>query len=257
MYKKLMILILLLPLVYAHSFVIEENGNALAILELEGDGVINIEIPSDVEEMIVKGGLYFIENSSASIWMTGKATAIYRTAMLTSKADGLWSFTSNLPFDGDVVVNMPNEAKIIKTTPNAKVMRTNFTKLLWDDAGHVQVVYRFPETKASKSNGKNPFLMIFGIIMLLAFAILIGKLVLSKRSKKPEVIKTLSNNERKLVTIMLESGAIKRARLEKKSKLAKSSLASTLKNLERKKIIMIDKTYAAHTIKFTRWFDEL
>jgi len=258
MYKKLVMLILLMPFAYAleHSFVVEENGNALAILEIEGDGVINIQIPTDVQEMIVKGGLYFIENSSASIWMTGAATAIYRTAMLTSKADGVWSFTSSIPFDGDVTVSMPSEAKIVKTTPNAKIMRTNFTKLIWEDVGHVQVVYKFPEVKTKTANA-NPFPMFFGLAMLALFAIFIGKLVLNKRSKKPEVIKTLTANERKIVNIMLESGAIKRAKLEKKSKLAKSSLANTLNNLERKKIIMIDKTYVAHTIKFTRWFDEL
>ena len=53
-------------------------------------------------------------------------------------------------------------------------------------------------------------------------------------SKKENVIKTLSHNERKIVWNLINNkGQMRRNQLERETKMAKSSLANTLNNLEK------------------------
>jgi len=71
-------------------------------------------------------------------------------------------------------------------------------------------------------------------------------------------MKTLSKNEDKAITLLAASnGEMKRNLLERKSGLAKSSLASCLNMLERKNIVEVDKTSVVHFVRFTEWFKEL
>ena len=56
---------------------------------------------------------------------------------------------------------------------------------------------------------------------------------------------------------MINEGRMKRSKLERESGVSKSSLAASLKNLERKKIIEVDRTYASHYVRFTEWFNGL
>lgn len=72
------------------------------------------------------------------------------------------------------------------------------------------------------------------------------------------LMKTLSENERKVIGLLSAgNGEMKRNILERKSGLAKSSLASCLNMLERKKVLEIDKTSVVHFVRFTGWFREL
>jgi len=50
---------------------------------------------------------------------------------------------------------------------------------------------------------------------------------------------------------------MKRNKLERESKISKSSLANSLNNLEKKNILEIDKTYVVHTVKISDWFNKL
>ncbi|MFH1225010.1 MAG: hypothetical protein V1676_04365 [Candidatus Diapherotrites archaeon] len=71
-------------------------------------------------------------------------------------------------------------------------------------------------------------------------------------------MKALSENERKVISLLASAGGeMKRNILERKSGLAKSSLASCLNMLERKNVVIIDKTSTTHFIRFTDWFKEL
>lgn len=71
-------------------------------------------------------------------------------------------------------------------------------------------------------------------------------------------MKALSENERAVIVLLSSnSGEMKRNLLERKSGLAKSSLASCLNMLERKNVVVIDKTSTTHYIRFTDWFKDL
>jgi uncharacterized membrane protein len=77
-------------------------------------------------------------------------------------------------------------------------------------------------------------------------------------ANKRVIIKTLPKNEESIVSLLLQnSGSLKRSMIEKQSKIAKSSLAGSLANLERKNIIEVDRTNTTHFVKFTKWFEEL
>lgn len=281
MNKKWVLLqiILLIPIASAldsnYNIIVEENGNSLVIIELEGEGLINIPLPEDVNDVRVKGALYAVKNNSVdiSIGSTQKAIVLYKTSMLTTKQDN-WNFKINLvnTQKEKVTLAIPKEAVILETHPGALIESLNYTKLIWE--GHIQsieVEYEFPEVevitlediekkKESKSNMLFiPVIFLFFIIILI-LSLIITKSIkkTKKKSSKPNIIKTLSKNESLIVKILIDNkGEMKRNILEKNSKLAKSSLANTLNNLERKKIIEIDKTFTTHFIKFTRWFDEL
>ena len=79
-----------------------------------------------------------------------------------------------------------------------------------------------------------------------------------KLKNRQNILKTLPANENKITRILIENnGGIKRSKLERLSGISKSSLAASLKNLERKKIIQLDKTYKSHYVRLTKWFDEM
>ena len=72
------------------------------------------------------------------------------------------------------------------------------------------------------------------------------------------VIRAASSGEATVLRIMLKHhGHIKRNALERESELSKSSLASVLKNLERKKLLEIDRTFFVHHVSLSDWFRNL
>jgi uncharacterized membrane protein len=82
------------------------------------------------------------------------------------------------------------------------------------------------------------------------------RLVLSE--EKQNVLKALTGNEIKVVTLLLENrGGMKRNDLERKSGVPKSSLASTLHNLEQRNIVRVNKEYTVHYVELTEWFKSL
>jgi len=270
MNKKLLLLLLLLliPITSAidsnYNIIVEENGNCLVIIEFNGKGLVNLPLQEDVNNVKIKGALYTLNNKSIdiSIGSTGKAVALYKTSMLTSKQKGTWSFKIGLIETDNKKVNIaiPKNARIIETTPPATIEALNYTKLIWDtDIKNIEIKYSFPETETvSLEDEKEPKSLIIISIITAIITLLVVILIINKKSNKQNIIKTLSKNESIIVNILIKhKGEIKRNKLEKISKLAKSSLANTLNNLEKKNIIKIDKTYTTHFIKFTRWFNGL
>ncbi len=74
---------------------------------------------------------------------------------------------------------------------------------------------------------------------------------------KANLLKTLSDNERKVMGLIMPSNGLKRNELERKTGLAKSSLASTLSQLEKKKLITVRKETNVHFVEPSDWFKGL
>jgi len=262
--------------VLEYYIIIEENGNSIVIITMYGKGLVTIPLQEDVNDVRVKGGLYMIENGSVdvSIGSTEKAVLLYKTGLLTTRKGNLWNFNMSLTGleKGEITVVMPNSTKIKNTEPSAFIESGEFTKLMWmGNPQSVFIEYSFEDVPLGgfltseesrvgvRSFNLTPVLVSGGMGVLAMIIIFVKKRWKVLRMKNKEnIMRTLATNEKKIVSILLESnGGMKRSRLEKKSGIAKSSLASALKNLEKKNIIEVDKTYRSHYVKFTKWFDEL
>lgn len=265
-----------------YSVIVEDNGNALVIIELSGSGLITIPLEEDVMGVKVKGALFTKEKNSidVSIGSTKSAVALYKTAFLTSKHGKEWELLMDLVNMNSMSMTLPKEAIVTETSPAAMIETGNFTTLFWDEmVDKIEVKYHFPEEiieipilyddeteNDEKNEGLNILLVSSFILIILLVFVVIILFVFHKgkkgdkevKSNKENIIKTLSNNEKVVVNLLLENdGGIRRNDLEKRSRLAKSSLANTLNILEKKKILEIDKTYTTHYVKFTSWFNEL
>ena len=240
----------------------KENGQALVIVTVTGVGLYRLPLQSDVQDIKVKGALYNIENNTAllSIGSTGKAVMLYKTDTLTTKRGDRWTLQLESTLsNSSVTLYLPKTAVIIRTNPQALVEDSDFKKVSWQgNLSVLEVDYRFADQEATS----DPSWLYAGAVALGAMSVLAVNLAIKHKKNsgknKVNLVKTLSENEALVVNILQQnSGQIKRSRLEKLSKIAKSSLASTLKNLERKKIVEVDRTFTTHLVKTTKWFDEL
>jgi len=69
------------------------------------------------------------------------------------------------------------------------------------------------------------------------------------------VMKVLSYNEVVIVrTLLFHKGMLRRNEIAKGTGISRSSLSNALRKLEEKKVVEIDRTFRAHTIKLTDWF---
>ncbi|MBD3310462.1 hypothetical protein GF351_04540 [Candidatus Woesearchaeota archaeon] len=271
----LLMLLMLLPAAHAQSavydIIVEENGDSAVILQIEGKGTFNIPLPLDVSNPTVKGGLYLqAENGiDVSVPNTEKAMIVYRTSLLTSKRGEQWTFDTELPDleSNEITVSLPPNAIIVATEPSGSISQDmKYLKINWNLEGNdtIKAVYTFGEEPLDITR-YDTFLII--LIAVMVFVIFFLVFLLVKRGKgkpqkmdkaKQHIMKTLSKNEAILLSLLLENeGGLKRNKLEKQSRLAKSSLASTLNSLERKNIIRVDKTYTVHYIELTDWFKSL
>jgi len=243
-----------------YYMIIEDNGNALVSVTITGSGLYSIPIPSDVDDILVRGALYILngDHIDVSIGETEQAVILYTSSMHTSKTGDEWRFTMDL---GDlenmsITVLMPEDTNIISTTPEAFIQSGEVTEVYWSDAETIEIVYQFEKGIESQWDWK-PFYLIGAVIVIAG-----AGYIYSRRnphiSKKESVIKTLSENEKKIVHVLIENkGIMKRSKVEKSTGISKSSLAVSLKNLEKKKILIIDKTYPVHSVKLTEWFNGL
>ncbi len=267
---------LLVPLVRStnldYYIIVEENGNSLAIITFHGNGLVNIPVQEDVEEVKVKGALYRLNDDSVdiSIGSTEEAVLLYQTKLLTEKEGDTWRFRMNLTGleKNEVVVVMTNKTVIKNTEPAVFIENRDLLKLIWEDSpDDVLIEYSYVigdvDEIVDSQNPEEKSTMKYGLIIIVSCGIFmtISMILYFKkktRKNKQNIMKTLPENENKIVSIILENkGEIKRSKLERKSDIPKSSLASALKNLERKKIVELDRTYKSHYVKFTKWFNEL
>ncbi len=244
--------------------IVEENGNALIVITINSSGLYEIPVQGDVEVVDVTGALYILEGRTleVSIGSTEKAVIIYQTSMLTNKNESLWSFTIELARgEKAVTVAMPPHTIVTETEPNAMIESGKIIKLHWNGGiDEVYAEYYFPPG-IQLSYGTEFIYILTGIALASILAVYFTHKYSKRRitiNKRDSVIRTLSMNEKNIITTMLESqGGMKRSHLERKTGISKSSLAATLKNLERKKIIEVDRTFASHYVKFTEWFNGL
>lgn len=248
-----------------YYFIIEENGNTIVGITFYGSGEITIPIQEDVETLNLEGGLYIMENNTITIAIgsTEKAVLVYQTNLLTEKFGEDWRFSADFEEETEkkIIVAMPKETIVKQTNPSANVESGGFIKLTWTNPKNIIVDYSFLVTPLNKKTNNEIYYIIVGILTLTLISVLfyLSKYKKHKISARQEqLLQTLTDNERKIIELMLASKKpVKRSFIEKKLELAKSSLAATLNNLERKKILEIDRTFSSHFIKLTEWFKKI
>lgn len=253
-----------------YQIIIEDNGNSIVIMTINSDGVVSVPLPGDVEEVMVKGALYLMNDSGVEISMGSieEAILLYTTSLLTSKNGSEWAFELTLAEAGNVTIAMPENTMVLDTEPQALMESGEFLQLHWENASQVSLSYYFdgPGPGALEESGPgvtgnmpaDPTWIALpgaGIIAALGAVLYFRR---PRMSKKQSIIKIMSPNDRKIVKLLMENkGEIKRSVLEGRSGISKSSLSASLQNLERKKIVEVDRTFYSHHVRFTRWFNEL
>jgi uncharacterized membrane protein len=235
---------------------VEENGNAVIAITFYGEGEITIPLPEDVSELTVEGGLYIMEEKEAiiAIGTTEKAAVLYKTAMLTQKSGEEWSFFMDVEnvTDKTVIIALPSSTVIKNTNPGASIESGEITKIHLENPEEISISYSFPPTFESENQDYALVNLFVGLAIL---AIIITVFYVMKNRKKVKLkqrhfLQTLSENESRVVELLLSARkALKRNFIEKKLGIAKSSLAATINNLERKGILEVDRTYSTHIIK--------
>lgn len=248
--------------------IIEDNGNVVVTISMEGSGLITVPVQEDVEEINVEGALYIKENDSIeiSIGDTEEAFILYTTSMLTSKSGNEWNFDMPLANSEnlEVTVAMPKDTNIMLTEPNAVIESGEILQLHWyGDMDEIGIKYYFDTDIGEIPEDAGNVLYSMGLLFTTA-VVIAGIFIHMKRrkirriGKKQNIMNTLPPNEVDIVqTLMDNGGAMKRSVMERKLDIAKSSLAASLKNLERKNILEVDRTSASHYVRFTEWFNEL
>ncbi len=272
-----------------YNIVVNDAGDSLVLLNIQGSGEINIPLPLDAANPEVSGALYVPAENGIDILIgpTGKASVAYDTSLLTAKSAGKWIFDLDLVkwMGKKVTVLLPPNAEITSTNPRGAIEQlSDSKKIIWDldqYAEKVSANYVLSERAPSKPALISPILLgvlaiVFVGIIALAYArprLLPKQKVEKKRivqrpavierkplvtREKQNVLKTLTENELKIVnTLISNSGSIKRNKLERETQMAKSSLASALANLERRNVVQIDRTYTVHTVELSDWFRKL
>ena len=266
----LFFVILIVPSVFAiemkYDFVVEDNGDSLVIIELTGSGLVNIPTQNDVNEIKVKGALYKLNDNSidVSIGSSEKAYVLYQTSYLTKKEGTNWFFSVDNINASIANVALPPNTNVLTTKPNAFIQSGNYTKIMFSNTKDIDIEYKFTSNIVD-DNVEEPDDMNIGVYILfltVGIIFIVSIMIISKFNKKisnkKNILKTLSKNEKLIFQTLVDNqGSMRRSDLERATKLAKSSLANTLNNLEIKNYLEIDKTHTTHFIKLKRWFHEL
>ncbi len=146
----------------------------------------------------------------------------------------------------------------------------NHTRLSWNltDQTKIYVTYRFVESDIQSEPGttihidSQTMMLSAGIGVSILIALIVAAIAayvnLKRRQKRllmGKMMGVLSGNEYMVVDILLKKGGgLKRAEVERASGLSKSSLAAVVNNLERKKVISVDRTYTSHYLEVRESF---
>ncbi|MFH1590563.1 MAG: hypothetical protein ABIC95_01410 [archaeon] len=269
----------------AYTILVDDSGEALVLITMSGTGLHTLELPEDVDDVRVKGALYLIENGTLelSIGSAEEAAVLYKTALLTEKRVG-WQVGMGLleSADSSVTLHLPPDVVVEETDPRAFVEDGDYTTISW--AGPLSafsVSYAFPvaddplppiqdtpiilpDPESEPDSKTDSFFTPLVVAMVLISAIIIVTLgiILWRRQNSAEnkrnVLKTLPKNEGAIIkALSAAGGGLRRNELERKSGIAKSSLASSLHNLEKKSIVEIDRTHTTHYVSLTEWYKQL
>lgn len=248
-----------------YRYSVQQTGETEVFIQTER--TLQIKLPADVTEPFVTEG----KLSATALVPTGTATLKYTTSYYTRKQDGVWYFKTEVKSPNTIKLTLPQSVHVVLSEPRAQLEKEENWTLNWQNtSGTIEVAYvRTNQAETSIAPASKSFEFSYSalILILLGFAViyLATRQRKNKERTKPDltegqmnVIRAANPNEATALTLLLRhNGHMKRNILEKESKLSKSSLASTLKNLERKNIVEIDRSFFVHYIKLTDWFKDL
>ena len=258
-----------------YYIILEDNGDSVVIMNVYGNGTVSIPVQDDVDDVKAKGALYIMDNNTIDIFIgsTQQAAILYKTSLLTNKKGSIWTFEMPLAEgEKNITLAMPENTHIENTRPSALIEEDEFLMLHWDGSMEsIRVDYHFSDNDvqgniSEQIDGEDvtaamEYTILEVVILLSSTAGVFVYITIGKKRRlmknRMNIIKTLPENEKKIVkTLMENKGEMKRSRLEKVTGIGKSSIALSLRNLERRNIIEVDRTFASHYVKFTRWFNE-
>ncbi len=176
----------------SYDVTVEEGGRALAVLVLTGEGTVNVPMPLDAGSPVVEGGVYLQAENGIDMVLTGSASVVYKTDLLTLGENGLWTLDLELPDaqSSSVTLSLPANAEVVSTSPRAAITQTADSRnLIWTLGGEdrVSVQYRLTADGAgsqpgvSQPSGGMDYTL---IILILAVVVLALLFVLVKKKAR-------------------------------------------------------------------------
>jgi len=267
----LSILLLAIPVsAVSYDFEVLENGQTKAVIIV--DGGVEVSVPSDVSNPEIEGGSYSVlPTGMAVVPDGGNAILSYLSSFHTKKQGGIWYFDAEIKEAESVSLLLPANVQIVQAEPRASIAKNSGVELSWKNVNQdIKVSYVVPLSVVDQEvvPQSSPNWMIVIILgLLLVIAVLIYRKIPAKdppqikvdiTDGQMHVIRAANDNEALVLKVMIKyNGQIKRNKLEKETQLSKSSLASSLKNLEHKRIVDIDRTFHTHFLTLSDWFKEL
>lgn len=264
-----------------YVYKVNNIGQTTSFIFFYGSDIVDVLVPEDVDEPGVKGGIYVDLDDGIKLSMNDdEAIVAYKSFYHTRKKSGIWYFETVVKKNSNVSLILPNNIIVIQTTPRTSIVTKNNLKIVeWKNIQeqNITVSYIFNNTNFNQQNTSEEDRNYIGIFIGIIFALAIGigsyHLFKRKINKTPNEIKEVPRNitdgqmnivraanpnEALIIKeIIRNNGHIKRNKLEKSTNLPKSSLASSLKNLEKKNIVTIDRNFQVHYITLSEWFKEL
>lgn len=263
---------------------VQENGNTMTTIHVQ-EQTIFIPLPPDIITPQIENGRYESTESGIIVTAEQQARITYTSAQSTWKDEGLWHLEMEAAENSKVQLIFPPTVKIVQARPRPHIAKDQELELRWDDvSGTIALTYVFmgneePAGDAAFSSTTRYFAIGLGVIVLVLLAWYYSKHYRYRQKKEhlsspnlkkegvPElnitdgqmnILRAANENEALVLRIILRhNGHIKRNTLEKETSLPKSSLASALHNLEKKNIVVIDRTFHVHYLTLSSWFKQL
>jgi len=244
-----------------------------------------LPLPPDVGNPEVIGATFSLVEDGIDVEVDGNAQVEYTSSFHTRKEQGVWYFDAQVNSADSVQLLLPKNIQILQSQPRSAITKNNKVEVNWQDLLFTNISVSYVRLDSSPSvltipplpTSKPNFFWLLALAVVLAGSYYFFK---SKKAKNKEktakivrnsnhdlptikdaqmnVIQAANDNEAIVLKLMLKhNGKIKRNALEKESGLSKSSLASSLKNLEKKNIVHIDRSFHVHYLTLSDWFKEL
>ena len=276
-----------------YQFTIYPSGEAVVVIS-NIVGETTFLLPPDVLTPDIVHGKYVNNEKGITVLPnpTEPAKLQYTSAHYTTKEEGLWYFEAAIANNSVVEIILPEQVKVVQARPRPTITKDTTLTMAWD---RVPEKIAFSYVFMGEETGDQPvsnqsfsiaIITIGGIVFLLA-AVYVMKKYKKRKGVQPQqsfpasiasssktvektaeeatisdgqmnLLRAANENEALVLRILLRhQGHMKRNALEKETELSRSSLASSLHNLEKKKILSIDRTFHTHYITLTQWFKGL
>jgi uncharacterized membrane protein len=256
------------------SYEVSANGEVVADLEFTESGALNL--PEDAAIQDILGITLDPRPDGVAVTVTSQpATLSYTSSHHTRKERGIWYFTATTSHDSQVSLSLPGNVKVVTSVGHASITGGDTLTLEWENVTDISASYIFigePSVITPPRSSQLPLLVSILILLVVVSVVSFIRFKVKPKTKpkkadeeKPNitdgqmnVIRAANINEAKIMELLLKhNGHMKRNKLEKHSQLSKSSLASSLNNLEKKNIVTVDRTFHVHYVKLTQWFTDL